>query len=161
LRSRNSEPSSPAQAYQYALKLLAARDYTAAKLRTKLCAREFSDADAETVVLRLTAEGWLNDQRFAERFAEAALATGRFFGPRLRLEMRRRGVPAELVDNILRQMQGEHDEGEGARSVLERRYPAFSFKTATDKEKRRVIGFLQRRGFGLATILRVMRAEDS
>ena len=161
MRSRNSEPSSPERAYQYALKLLAARDYTVAKLKAKLCDREFAEADAETAMQRLTAEGWLNDRRFAERFAESALSTGRFFGPRLRLEMRRRGVPAELIDTVLRQMQGEHDEGEGACSVLERRFPGFSFTTANDKEKRRVIGFLQRRGFGISTILRVMRAESS
>jgi len=157
---RNTESSSPERVYQYALKLLAARDYTAAKLRAKLGARAFAEADAETAVTRLTTEGWLNDRRFAERFAEYALSTGRFFGPRLRLEMRRRGVPAELIDDVLVQMRDEHDEGEGAASVLARRYPGFSFKTADDREKRRVVSFLQRRGFGFSAIMRAMRATE-
>jgi regulatory protein len=136
------------RAYQYALKLLAARDYTSAMLKTKLCAREFNEADADTVVTRLSTEGWLDDRRFAERFAESALAAGRFFGPRLRMELRRRGVPAELVEDVLGRLQGEHDDQEGARSLLERRFPNFSFTTANDREKRRVITFLQRRGLG-------------
>lgn len=156
MRSRNTEPEA-SQAYGYALKLLAGRDYTALKLGEKLRAREFAAADADAAVKRLTAEGWLDDRRFAERFAESALATGRFFGPRLRLELRRRGVPAGIVDEILARTRGDHDEGEGVRSLLERRFPGFSFAAADDREKRRVIAFLQRRGFGLGSIYDAMR----
>jgi regulatory protein len=160
LRLRNSEPSSPGRACQYALKLLAARDYTTARLREKLRARDFDDADIESAITGLVSEGWLNDRSFAERFAESSLSAGRFFGPRLKLEMRRRGLPADLIDEVLAHLLVEHDEGEGARAVLERRFPGFSFVRASDKEKYRVVGFLQRRGFGLSTIMRVMRAED-
>lgn len=157
MKSRNTEPSSPERAYLYALKLLAARDYTTRKLNRKLLDREFSEADAEGAVQRLLAEGWLNDRRFAERFAEAALTNGRFAGPRLRLEMRRRGIPAELISAVMEKMQDESDEDEGLRSLFERRYPDFSFATATDREKRRVLGFLQRRGFSIGAICDVMR----
>ena len=114
---KSSEPLSLERAYQYALKLLAARDYTAAKLREKLRARDCPETIAESVVTRLAMEGWINDRRFAERFAESALATSRFFGPRLKLEMRRRGISADLIDEVLGRVRGEHDEGEGARSV--------------------------------------------
>jgi regulatory protein len=157
LKSRSTEQPSTEQAYRYALRLLTGRDYTTLKLKQKLLAREFGEVDAETVVARLTAEGWLNDHRFAERFAEAALGSGRFFGPRLRLEMRRRGIPPELVSEIMAQIRDEHDEGEGLRLLLERRFPGFAFASATDRERRRVIGFLQRRGFSVAAIRGVMR----
>ena len=157
MRSRSSEPSSAEGAYRYAVRLLAARDYTTLKLKRKLLDRQFSEADTEGVVLRLLAEGWLNDRRFAERFAEEALTSGRFAGPRLRLEMRRRGIPAELITEVVGQMRDEHDEDEGLRSLFERRFPGFSFATATDREKRRVLGFLQRRGFSIGAIRGVMR----
>lgn len=157
---RSIEPLSLERAYQYALKLLAARDYTTLKLMEKLRARECPDAAVESVVTRLAREGWINDRRFAERFAESALSTQRFFGPRLKLEMRRRGLPVDLIEEVLAHLLDEHDEGEGARSVLERRYPGFSFAGANDKEKGRVVGFLQRRGFGLSTIFRVLRDEN-
>jgi regulatory protein len=157
LRSRNTEQAPLEQAYHCALRLLTGRDYTALKLGQKLRAREFSEEDVEAVVMRLTAEGWLDDRRFAERFAESAVGNGRFFGPRLRLEMRRRGVPAELVAEVVGRMQVEHDEGEEMRSVLERRYPGFAFADAPDREKRRVIAFLQRRGFSVGSIRDAMR----
>lgn len=154
---RSIEPLSLERAYQYALKLLAARDYTTLKLMEKLRARECPDAAAESVVTRLAMEGWINDRRFAERFAESALSTQRFFGPRLKLEMRRRGISADLIDEVLGRMRGEHDEGEGARSLLEKRFPGFSFSDAADREKRRVMAFLQRRGFGFSAIMKAMR----
>ncbi|HEY4745425.1 MAG TPA: regulatory protein RecX [Desulfuromonadaceae bacterium] len=157
MRSKSSEPTSPEGAYRYALKLLTGRDYTAYKLKGKLLDRAFSEADSEAAVQRLLAEGWLNDRRFAERFAETALTAGRFFGPRLRLEMRRRGVPSELIAEVMAEMQGGHDEAEGLRSQLERRFPGFAFAQATDRERRRVIGFLQRRGFSADAIRCVMR----
>ena len=153
---KSSEPLSLERAYQYALKLLAARDYTSAKLRDKLRAREYPETVAENVVARLAMEGWVDDLRFAERFAEAALSTQRFFGPRLKLEMRRRGISADLTDDVLGRIRGEHDEVEGARSLLEKRFPSFSFSAAADREKRRVIAFLQRRGFGYSSIMKAL-----
>ncbi|MFH1028919.1 MAG: regulatory protein RecX, partial [Pseudomonadota bacterium] len=128
-----------------------------AKLKEKLLARECPETVVENVVIRLTMEGWINDRRFAEHFAESALATQRFFGPRLKLEMRRRGVSADLIDEVLGRIRGEHDEVEGARSLLVKRFPGFSFSVAADREKRRVIAFLQRRGYGFSAIMKAMR----
>ena len=73
-RSKNTEPSSPERAWQYALRLLAARDYTIAQLKQKLRLRDFEEADLEQAVSRLESENWISDRRFAERFAESALA---------------------------------------------------------------------------------------
>jgi regulatory protein len=157
LRSKSTENSTPEQAWQYALRLLAARDYTRSRLGEKLLARGFSEEDSETAIRRLEIERLISDRRFAERFAQSAMAAGRFFGPRLRLEMRRRGVPVDLIDEVLAQSAGEYDEGEELRLVLEKRFPSFAGAAADDREKRRVIGFLQRRGFGISTILRVLK----
>ena len=159
MKSRDTEHLSTVQAYQYALRLLTARDFTSHKLRQKLLARQISEPDAEAVLLRLTTEGWLDDHRFAERFAESALLSGRFFGPRLKMEMRRRGVPYDLADNIAGRMQGEFDEVTEIRSLLERHYPDFSFAVANEREKRRVFSYLQRRGFSSSNIREALRAQ--
>lgn len=157
MKSKNTEPTTLVCAYQYALRLLAGRDYTVARIRAKLAARCVSESDAEDTILRLQEEGWLDDRRYAARFAESALTSGRFFGPRLRQEMRRRGMPAELVDEILTQAASEYDELDELRTVLERRYPGFDYSVAAEKEKRRVVSWLQRRGFGISAVMRAMR----
>jgi regulatory protein len=71
--------------------------------------------------------------------------------------MRRRGVTAELVDEVLKQVCEEYNEADELRSLIDRRYPGFEFSAASDKEKRRVISWLHRHGFGISAILRALR----
>lgn len=160
LKSKNTEPLTPERIYQYTLRLLTGRDYTVARIRQKLAAREVSEPDAETVINRLQREGWLDDRRYAERFAESALSSGRYFGARLRLEMRRRGFGADVVHEITAPLLAESDEISEVRSAVERRYPGFSYSAASDRDKRRIVGFLQRRGFGFSAIMRALRFEE-
>lgn len=160
MKSKNTEPLTPDQVYQYALRLLTGRDYSAARISQKLSAREVSWQDVDTVISRLQREGWLNDQRYAERFADSALSSGRFYGTRLRMEMRRRGFTAEVVNEALAPLLAERDEISEVRSAAERRSPGFSYSVASDQDKRRLIGFLQRRGFGFSAIMTALRTDE-
>jgi len=160
LKSKNTEPLTSAQLYHYALRLLTGRDYSVARLRQKLAAREAAEGDLEDVILRLQREGWVDDVRYAARFAESALSSGRFYGARLRMEMRRRGFTADVVNETLAPLLAESDEISEVRSATERRYPGFSYSAAGDRDKRRVVGFLQRRGFGFSAIMQALRAEE-
>lgn len=160
MKSKNTEPLSADRAYQYALRLLTGRDYSVAGIRQKLAAREVAEPDREAVLLRLQREGWLDDRRYAGRFAESALSTGRYFGARLRGEMRRRGFSPDVVSEAVEPLLAGIDEISEVKSAAERRYPGFFYSTATDRDRRKVIGFLQRRGFGFSAIMRALRAEE-
>jgi regulatory protein len=160
LISRNTEPLSFDRAYQYALRLLTGRDYSVVRIRQKLAGREVAEGDLDAVILRLQQEGWLDDTRYAARFAESALSSGRYYGTRLRLEMRRRGFTPDVVNETLAPLLAESDEISEVRSAAERRYPGFCYSAASDRDKRRVIGFLQRRGFGFSAIMRALRTEE-
>lgn len=160
-KSKNTEQSSPELARQYALRLLSGRDYSLAQLKLKLRARQFSEADLEQAVSSLEQDNWINDRRFAERFAESAVAAGRFYGIRLRMELLRRGIPEAVASDVIDIVSESHNEDDEAGAALMRRFPGFSFATASDREKRSVFGFLQRRGFRPSVILRAMRADIS
>ena len=73
------------------------------------------------------------------------------------MEMRRRGFDADVVDEALAPLLAESDEVSEARSVVARRYPGFCYAEASDRDKRRVVGFLQRRGFGFSAIMQALR----
>ncbi|MDD2734098.1 MAG: regulatory protein RecX [Desulfuromonadaceae bacterium] len=157
---KNTEPLPPDKIYPYAIRLLTGRDYTVAGIRQKLALRQIADQDLDAVILRLQREGWLDDGRFAARFAEYALSSGRYYGVRLRLEMRRRGFTADVVDETLAPLLADSDELSEVRSAAERRSPGFSYSAASDRDRRRMVGFLQRRGFGFSAIMRALRAEE-
>jgi regulatory protein len=160
LKLKNTESLPTDKVYQYTLRLLTGRDYSVARIRQKLAARDVAEQDLEAAILRLQREGWLDDRRYAERFAESALSSGRFYGARLRFEMRRRGFTPDVVNETLAPLLAESDEISEVRSAVERRYPGFSYSDASDRDKRRVVGFLQRRGFGFSAIMRTLRAEE-
>jgi regulatory protein len=130
------------------------------RLREKLRGRELDESDVEAALERMVSEGWVDDRRYAERFAESALASGRYYGPRLRQEMRKRGLPPELVSEVLGRVLSGHDEAGEVRAIVERRFSGFSFSSASDRDKRRTIGFLQRRGFSLSSILSALRTTE-
>lgn len=84
--------------YTHALKLLRARDYSIAGLREKLV--EKFGAVPEEVIEQLLQKNFLNDRRFAENYIRKRKARGPAV---LGEEMRARGVPAGLVEELLRQ----------------------------------------------------------
>ncbi len=160
LKSKNTELLTSGQVYQYALRLLTGRDYSVAGIRRKLAAREVATQDLDDAILRLQREGLLDDARYAERFAESALSSGRFYGARLRLEMRRRGFDAALVSTVLETIIFPSDEVADIAALVERRFHQFSFTSAAERDRRRVISFLLRRGFGISAVMRALRESQ-
>lgn len=138
--------------YNLALRLLTGRDYTVAALTAKLARRGCPEASVQASIARLLREGFLDDRRYAERFVEACRTNGRYLGYRLRQELRRRGVAAELIASVLAESPETVAELELARELVVRRYSGFNPALADDRERRRIAGFLQRRGFGVGTI---------
>lgn len=133
--------------YLTALRLLTGQDHTALALQRKLKVRKFSSADVQAAVEQLIREGFLDDQRYAERFVAAARENGRFTGYRLRQELQQRGVATELADELLQAPPDEKDEFEHACALVSRRYSGFDPLVADERERRRIAGFLQRRGY--------------
>ena len=144
------------KAYLTALRLLAGRDYTVSAITKKLMLRGYEQQVVETAVSRLKQDGFLNDLRYAERFVESARNSGRYVGYRLRQELRRRGIETDLIDTFLAGEQDPDEEVASARNLMERRYSGFDQVDASDQTRKRIAGFLQRRGFSSATIWKLL-----
>jgi regulatory protein len=83
-----------------AIALLARRDFASAALLVRLCAKGFNVDTAAAAIAELTAEGALNDERYAQNYVAYHAARGH--GPiRIAAELRRDGLTAELVGAAL------------------------------------------------------------
>jgi len=145
---RSSVSQAADQAYQAALRLLSGRDYTVETLGRKLEQRGHPAEQVADALARLVAERFLDDRRYAERFINQCRECGRYVGYRLRQELKRRGVPAEVAAELLVDPLEKGEAFALARQLISRRYAGFDPVTSGDRDRRRVIGFLQRRGFG-------------
>jgi regulatory protein len=148
------------RALAHALRILARRDSSVAELVRKLSDKGFAESVVAETVVRLQESGYLDDRRFARQWAESAIRNGRGYGLRLRLELARYGVPAEIVTDLLSSLAAEYDETETIDGLLKRKFAEFYPASASDREKRRVIQYLQRRGFSTAAIFHAFRKTE-
>ena len=97
------------KAYERALTFLEKRDRTEREIADRLARDGFSEDAAMQTLGRLREAGLVDDADYAARYAEALTAKGR---GRLRIaeEMRRKGLPGELVRNTLEDLNTAEDE---------------------------------------------------
>ena len=128
-------------AYNY----LSYRARSVKELREKLVQKEFAEEIIEQVVDDLQRQKLLNDREFARRFVEARL--GRANGSRkLAQELRRKGIETEIIDEVLGEFAATLDSEERAVGLLGKQ--AWRYRgLERDKAKRRMLGFLARRGY--------------
>jgi len=145
--------------FDCSLKVLSLRDHSEAELRRKLKEKGYAGEEIDQTVARLNELSYLDDLRFARSFASSSVRNGRGYGSRLKMELTRRGVAADIVAQVLGELAQEYSEAELLRELVARRYAGFDAETATDKEKRKVVGYLQRKGFPLSAIFREFKGH--
>jgi len=148
------------KAFGIALKALSRRDHSEAEIRRALQRRGISSGAVDHVVAGLLEAGYLDDARFARTFAESSLRNGRGYGFRIRLDLLRRGVAENIIEDSLGALGAEYEESALIRDLLAKKYPDFDPLMADDRQKRRVAGYFQRRGFSPAAIVRVFRDRE-
>lgn len=144
-------------AYNYALNLLSARPYSTHALRKKLIQKEYEAADADNAILRLVDNGLLNDARYAEQYARSKMLTTGASKRRLQQDLFRKGIKPEMsavaIANVI-----EQDEVDP--TALLERVARKKLAQLGDLEplvlRRRLFGFLARRGYDVDEIKRVV-----
>ncbi len=139
-------------AYQYGLTVLNYRPRSVAELRQKLAEKGYTEAVAGLVIERMQQNGLLNDLLFARTWAENRSA----FHPRSRraltIELRRKGIS----DNEIEQALGEPvNEEELAYQAARRRASRLADLERADF-RNKLGAFLGRRGFSYDTIAPVI-----
>ena len=149
--------SSASDAFAAALRLLTRRDRSETELRDKLRQFGFSVSAIDGAMEKCREYGYLDDRRYATERARSLMRSGRGVGPKILLDLRRRGIDEGVARQSLETAENEFFRGQILRDLLERRFPSFDYVTADDRERRRVVGFFQRRGFSMEQIFAILR----
>ena len=147
-------------AFDCALRVLSLRDHCEAELSRKLKEKGYLEPEISETLARLKELNYLDDARFARVFAESALRNGRGFGVRVKLDLARRGVAEAIIQQAMAELSEEYGESQVLSRTVERRFAGFDPETATDKEKRKAVAYLQRKGFSLRAILKELRIHS-
>jgi len=144
-------------AYNYALNLLSARPYSTQALHRKLIQKEYSAADADDAIRRLVDNGLLNDAKFAEQYARSKIVSSGVSKRRLSQDLYRKGIKGDVATAAIANVIA--DEEIDTAAIVEK-VARKKLAQLGDLEplvlRRRLFGFLARRGYNVDEIKRVV-----
>jgi len=112
-------------------------------MRHYLEGRRVDPAAITATVAELSAQGYLDDARYARRFADDRRELDDWGAERIERRLLAAGVDPDLVAAALMQ-QASGDELAAAVALLRRRFPT---PPADDRERNRALGVLVRKGY--------------
>jgi regulatory protein len=104
--------------HQAALRYLAGKDRTEAQMRSFLQRAGAAPNQVETVLRQLHSQGYLDDARFARRWAEARLQRRPMGRLRLQAELQAQGFHPTLIAAILTELYSRYSERGLAETLL-------------------------------------------
>jgi regulatory protein len=150
-----NEETALRQARYQVLRLLSRRQRSIREVELFLRRKGFEGPVIEASIREMLRLDYLNDSRYAGELLHSFLRRG--FGPfRARLELERRGIEREIIENGITRFFHPEEDLQRARSLVAKR-------TVTGPAKgdarwlRRQAAYLQRRGFDRRVISAVLR----
>ena len=153
-RARDPGAAPQASARDKALDLLARRPHFRRELEKKLAARGYPEAEVAVTLDRLVADGLLDDASTAADFVDSKLRRGGAGARRRRLQGTGRGGGREGAAEARKQSKPE-EAPMHARAAAERWLRNRSL--AEERDRAALARFLERRGFGLPIVYRILR----
>ena len=157
LIGRGSDPQAQLQgALDLGFSFLGPRDRTVAEVRRHLERKRVEPAAIDGAIAELVRQGYLDDARFAQRFAEDRRRLDAWGADRIERRLLALGVPVALASAAVAE-RGEEDELTAAVGLLRRR---IGRGPRTDRERERALGLLARRGYELELAYEAVRAFE-
>jgi regulatory protein len=160
LRRQIEEGQVQQEAFDQAMRLISGRMQSERELRTKLRRREYGETVVEAVIANLRRQGYVDDERLALDRAAQQANVKKVGRQRAIQELCKAGVARPTAERAAARVYADLDPRAAAVEVATKR--AASLRRYDElTARRRLIGFLQRRGFDYETIQHaVARALD-
>ncbi len=129
-----------------AYRFLAVRARSRDEVEKKLSDRDFSPQVISSVIDHLLRLGYLNDEEFARQWASSRIRSRGLGRRRIEQELRQKGIGRDLIREVLRGFFEEASELDIAQREAERKLRSLA-RFEPEVRKRRLAGFLERKGF--------------
>ncbi len=152
--NREQQDAPSAVYLKLAIRYLARRDRTRVQVARHLQSKGASSAQRRAVVTQLVQLGYLNDEAFAARWADARLSRKPVGRARLKAELDAQGVAEQIVERVLETAYRRSGERALAEQVVRHEQ---AVRPAVNR--RRLVRLLQQRGFDDETIRATLKLE--
>jgi regulatory protein len=141
--------------YELALRALSQKERTVAELTEWLRERWVTEEDVQAVIERLAADGVLNDERFARRFAEDKRELRQWGPERIADSLRARGVEDSEIEAAVSAEEGEEIVVRAVGVLAE-----IGAEPIDDRSRARALSLLTRRGYPLEVAYDAVRTYE-
>lgn len=149
----------PKRAKLRSMNLLKSREYTEKQLRDKLRQGFYPESIIEEAVEYVKSYHYVDDYRYAEQYVTCQLSQRS--KKRIQLDLMKKGISKELIDQIFRQTDSEElEENEimMIKKLMEKK--RYNPETATPQEKMKLFAFLYRKGYSADNIKKVIQFAE-
>lgn len=143
------------KALSYAYRLLKLRPRSTWELRNRLLGKRFNGTIARRAIDFLKEKHFLDDAEFARSWVESRMNSRPSGAVLIRRELRAKGVEAPLIDRALRGLKD--NEVSVLKDLAEKKLGGLK-DTPWEEKRRRLFGYLARRGFDYNVIEEVIHA---
>jgi SOS response regulatory protein OraA/RecX len=144
-------------AFTLALRLLSTRELSESQLRARLIRRKLDPDDIDAAIVRLKADGTLNDRRVALALARMESAIKHRGRARVIQKVRQAGIDGDTAADAVREVFEDVDENALLDRSLERRLRGQSPRDLDERGRARIVRALAGQGFSLERILEKLR----
>jgi regulatory protein len=155
-QSSKSEDEQLKRAKNTAYRYLTIRPRSRKELADQLQDKEFTNLMIAAVLEHVTRLGYLDDEKFAAQWAASRVRSRGFGRRRLEQELRIKGISRDIIKETLDTLFEEAPEAETARKEAEKKNKTLT-RFEPDVRRRRLAGFLERKGFSSEIILTILR----
>ena len=148
-----SDPDRFTGAVDQAFRFISRRDRTVAEVRRRLAEKGAQEDAIDHAVAELSATGYLDDARYAERFVEDRVSLDGWGSDRIERRLVELGVGREHITAALRG-RDFGTELDAAVALLRRRWRE---PPADNRDRDRALGFLVRKGYDLELAYEAIR----
>lgn len=131
---------------EYLLRLLSRRIYSRYEILKKLKNKGYPENIVSNLVLWLENKNYINDELFAEMWAQFRLQDKPIGRYKLNQELRIKGIKQEIIQKVIDKTYNEIDELTLARNLIKEKIVSSEIKNVRINP-RKIYNFLLRRGF--------------
>lgn len=138
----------------YALYLLTYGDNTEKTLKDKLLMKGFSEDNIIDAIDYCKSYGYIDDKSYAERFIRDKVNLNKYGSKKIKSQLIEKGISKDLIEDVL-DLDGDL-EYENAKNLAAKKLSSYK-NLDSIVIKRRLSGFLYRRGYDFSIINKVLR----
>lgn len=142
---------------QSALRYLARRPHSKNELKVKLLQKKFDNNLIHEILTELESKNYLNDLDFAQSFVEEKIKNKKIGRNKLRTELIRKGISAEIIQQVLNQNICDEEEIKLGTEIAQKKFERLLKHNFDEKKiKSRIFNFLISKGYDIETARQIV-----